>query len=132
MAEELKINGFHLYHWFLSGYENLLKQKNYLNDINVFPVADGDTGNNMVATIYATLQLPNVFRSFSKTLMLLADRALSSARGNSGIILAQYINGLANECPNRSSITPREFTLALTRAAAETGKALEEDRKSVV
>ncbi len=132
MPDALTINGYHLYHSFLSGYEYLLKERKHLNDINVFPVADGDTGSNMVATMYSTLQLPRVSRSAAKTLSYLADRSLSAARGNSGIILAQFINGLAKECPKSDTITAPELGDALVRAAEGTRSALEDPREGTL
>jgi len=132
MIESNDINGFQLYHSFLSGYEGLLGVKRRLNDINVFPVPDGDTGTNMVATMYATLQVPRVFRSISKTLNSLADRSLSSARGNSGIIIAQFINGLAKNCPDKASVSAEEFGAALERAALDTGSAIEDPREGTL
>jgi uncharacterized protein len=132
MTEIKKINGYHIYNSFISGYENLLTQKQHLNDINVFPVADGDTGNNMVATISMTLQISPVSQSLSETLFALGDRALSAARGNSGIILAQFVNDLARECPPRESVTCEEFGGALARAAAGTEKALEDPREGTL
>ena len=127
-----KINGYHIYNSVVSGYENLLTQKQHLNDINVFPVADGDTGNNMVATISMTLQISPVSQSLCETLFALADKALSAARGNSGIILAQFINELARECPPQESVSFKEFGGALARAAAVTEKALEDPREGTL
>ena len=132
MKESNGINGFQLYHSLLSGYESLLGAKRHLNDINVFPVADGDTGNNMVATVRATLQVPRVFRSLSKTLSALADRSLSSARGNSGIIIAQFINGISDNCPDKPSVSAEEFGDALSKAAYDTGKAIENPREGTL
>lgn len=126
------INGYQFYHSLLSGYESLLKEKRKLNDINVFPVADGDTGNNMVATVYSTLQVPRVFRSLFKTLSSLADRALSSARGNSGIIIAQFINSVSRNCPDKPTLSAEEFSVALSKAAADTGLAIENPREGTL
>ncbi len=132
MKESGGINGFQLYHSLLSGYESLLGEKRRLNDINVFPVADGDTGSNMVATVRSTLQVPRVFRSLSKTLSSLADRSLSSARGNSGIIIAQFINGIAAHCPDKPVVSAEEFGAALSKAALDTGKAMEDPREGTL
>lgn len=132
MPESDGINGFQLYHSFLSGYESLLKKKRHLNAINVFPVADGDTGNNMVTTVYSTLQVPRVFRSLSLMLSSLADRSLSSARGNSGIIIAQFINGLARHCLDKAVLSAEEFGAALMKAAADTRTAIENPREGTM
>ncbi|HKL86811.1 MAG TPA: DegV family protein [Treponemataceae bacterium] len=128
MAEVHALNGFILYNSFLSGYESLSSKRDALNAINVFPVADGDTGSNMVSTLYTTIRSPRVSRSLSSTLASLADRALSGARGNSGIILAQYLNSLAIECSNRETMTTEEFGQALINASVGTRKAVETPR----
>ncbi len=126
------VNGYHVYHGLLAGYERLLGERGRLNDINVFPVADGDTGTNMVSTVYSTLQLPRVHRSLSKTLSALADRSLSAARGNSGIILAQFLNSLSAECASLACASGEEFAGALSRAARDCRKALEDPREGTI
>ncbi len=132
MNDVMTLNGYILYNSFLSGYENLLKHKNHLNDINVFPVPDGDTGNNMVSTFYSTIQVPRVTRSVSTTMNSIADRALSGARGNSGIIVAQFLNGLANECAEKETMTTLEFGSALKNAAAFTYLAIENPKEGTL
>ncbi len=132
MSNSLTLTGHNIYASFLSGYENLLKHKKLLNDINVFPVPDGDTGSNMVSTVYSTIQLDDVTASLSETLNNLADKALSGARGNSGIILAQFLNGLAAECENMESMTTREFGAALRNAAKHTYSAIENPKEGTL
>lgn len=126
------VNGYHVYHGLLAGYERLLGERARLNDINVFPVADGDTGTNMVSTVYSTLQLPRVHRSLSKTLAALADRSLSAARGNSGIILAQFLNSLSAECASLACASGEQFASALSRAARDCSNALEDPRDGTI
>lgn len=132
MSDARALNGYMLYNSFVSGYENLLKHKNAINDINVFPVPDGDTGNNMVSTFYSTLQVPAVSRSVSLTMNSIADRALSGARGNSGIIVAQFLNALAIACADRETMTTREFGKALQHAAAQTYSAIDNPREGTL
>jgi DegV family protein with EDD domain len=127
-----RINGIALYNCFVSGYESLLAQKKHINDINVFPVADGDTGNNMASTFYSITQIPEVSHSASRTLAAIADRALSGARGNSGIIIAQFLNGLAAECADREILTAREMGIALRKASASTYRAVENPREGTL
>ncbi|MBN1501811.1 MAG: DegV family EDD domain-containing protein [Spirochaetes bacterium] len=132
MKDYTKLNGIRLYNSFLSGYDNLLKQKNYLNEINVFPVADGDTGSNMVSTFYSTIQAEKISDSLSQTLNSIADKALSGARGNSGIIVAQFINGLAYECSEKDVMTTFEFGSALRNAAKSTYNSLEDPKEGTL
>ena len=75
---------------FFSGFEHLRKDREHLNRINVFPVPDGDTGNNMVSTLLQVAQDLRPSRSVHATFRTMADAAISGARGNSGMIVAQY------------------------------------------
>lgn len=127
-----RIDGIVLYNCFVSGYESVLERKKILNDINVFPVADGDTGNNMTATLYSMTQAEGVSRSASRTLYAVADRALSGARGNSGIIIAQFVNALAAACGERNRLTMREFGAALKEASRATYRAIESPREGTI
>ncbi len=78
----------------MSGAKTVLKHKDTLNAINVFPVADGDTGTNLASLMHAILNETNTDTDDHNKLLTVADRALDGARGNSGIIFAQYLNGL--------------------------------------
>ena len=89
---------------FMAGGESLVQQKKHLNKINVFPVADSDTGTNMAATMQYIMKNSTVYSSLKKTMDSIADSALKGARGNSGIIFAQYIHGIRAEMTNRESI----------------------------
>ncbi len=132
MSDVRALNGYIIYNSFLSGYENLVRQKQFLNAINVFPVPDGDTGNNMVSTFYSTLQVQSPSRSVSHTLNGIADRALSGARGNSGIIVAQFLNGLASECAGKETMTTGEFGSALRNAASITYRAIDNPKEGTL
>ena len=80
-----------------SGAKTVLEHKDTLNEINVFPVADGDTGTNLASLMNAILDDGITDADAENKLAIIADRALEGARGNSGIIFAQYLNGLINE-----------------------------------
>lgn len=110
----------------------MLEHKKRINDINVFPVADGDTGNNMASTFFSITQIPEVSRSASRTLAVIADRALSGARGNSGIIIAQFLNALAAECADRETLTAPEIGAALRAASASAYRAVENPREGTL
>ena len=80
---------------FQVGAEQVIAHKKELNAINVFPVSDGDTGSNLASLMQTIIeqtgeQLPSTLAFFERV----ADASLVGARGNSGIILAQYFNGL--------------------------------------
>ncbi len=132
MRAVLKLNGYNLYHSFLSGYEQIVREKNNINTINVFPVADGDTGNNMVSTLQTSVRIRKVTRSVSQTMNDIADQALAGARGNSGIILAQFLNGLALACDRKDTLTASEFGAALTYASDLTWHAIDDPREGTI
>ena len=93
-------NGIDVLDWFSSGASEVAAHIRYLNLINVFPVADGDTGTNMATTLRAMVETPARDPSFSQMLQRLSQAGLESARGNSGLIFASYVSGLAQESRN--------------------------------
>jgi dihydroxyacetone kinase-like predicted kinase len=99
------LNGPRFYHAFVAGGEAVIKKQSYLNKINVFPVADADTGTNLATTMRTIVQAAEVAPSLKTTLETIADAALSGARGNSGIIFAQYFYGLSRELPARAEVS---------------------------
>lgn len=106
------LNVRELYDAYLHGAGYVMKYKKLLNKINVFPVADGDTGNNLQATMSSIINDSKSLDSVKKTLQSIADASLGGARGNSGIIFAQYLNGISEEMPNSDVLTMHDFALA--------------------
>jgi len=109
-------NGIDLLNWFSSGAQEVAAHKKHLNDINVFPVADGDTGTNLATTLRAMVEKPARARSFADMLQEISKSGMESARGNSGIIFASFINGIAQECPVAEEVDVREFSTIAHRA----------------
>ncbi|MFA7202555.1 MAG: DegV family protein [Candidatus Caldatribacteriota bacterium] len=103
------LNGKRLYYAFISGANEIIRQKEKLNKINVFPVPDGDTGTNLAYTINNMLQEVKASKNVNITLQSMADAALSGARGNSGIIFAQFFNGWANAVGNQKTLNIQTF-----------------------
>jgi uncharacterized protein len=103
------LNGKRLYYAFLSGAREIIRQKDQLNKINVFPVPDGDTGTNLASTVNNMLQEVKASKNVDLTLQSMADAALSGARGNSGIIFAQFFNGWANAVGERKTLSIQTF-----------------------
>ncbi|MEE4638562.1 MAG: DegV family protein [Wenzhouxiangella sp.] len=86
----------------LAGIANVLKRRDYINKINVFPVPDGDTGTNLaftLASVRTAIERPDR-RSVPELLEQIAEAALDGARGNSGAIMAQYFQGLSESSRN--------------------------------
>ena len=103
------ISGIEVLDWFHSGARAVKHQKKYLNAINVFPVADGDTGTNMVTTLQAMVDHSPRISSFSTMIQRIAEAGMAYARGNSGIIFASYVNGMAINGAFHESVTIRQF-----------------------
>jgi DAK2 domain fusion protein YloV len=111
------------------GLRQLEARRQEINDLNVFPVADGDTGDNMVLTLQAVLvQLDRLAAVENRTwdeigreeiVDSVARAALLGARGNSGVILSQLIRGAAEELVSRPGelIDPVLIGAAMARAA---------------
>lgn len=69
------LDGQSLYNCFVSGAREVIRNRNELNDINVFPVADGDTGNNLASTMNSIIVSSKVTASASNTMNSIADAA---------------------------------------------------------
>jgi len=112
----MNIDNGKLYNAYLFGAKNVMENKNYLNKINVFPVADGDTGSNLSSTMKAIIRESKIKESVKDSLESIADAALGGARGNSGIIFAEYLNGVSIEMNSGSIITTEHFANANSKA----------------
>ncbi len=112
-----------LYQAFLMGAEEVIKQRQELNRINVFPVADGDTGTNMAVTMENILTHSHLYPSSKETLKSISDAATIGSRGNSGAILAQFIIGFTQYFENEN-ISETDFVAALQQAVSFVYKAL--------
>lgn len=104
-----ELNGNALHRLLLSGYLNLESERDRINALNVFPVPDGDTGINMSKTLEGGFNAPEgddvseYMRAFSK-------KSLLTARGNSGVILSQFIRGLAKGYEGKDTISVKDFS----------------------
>lgn len=125
MKNKNLINGHEFYNALLAGYIYLKNDKDYINNINVFPVADGDTGNNMVATVNGVIINVTPVNSFYDVINNVASESLKSARGNSGIIIAQFFNGLSTFVSNKPEIDIKELSISATKAVESTYKAVQ-------
>ena len=99
--------------------QRVAETQDLLNRINVFPVADGDTGTNMALTLRGAAEGIRDAGTISLSEMsaLLAGCALVSARGNSGAILAQFFQGMATGFAGQQRVGLEEFALSMKQAA---------------
>ncbi len=103
------VDGRYLYYTFLAGAHRVLLNQTELNRINVFPVNDKDTGTNLASTVRSIIDGIRPDRSFTTTAGFIAEAALIGARGNSGVIFAQFFYGLSLESGDKHELTFAEF-----------------------
>ena len=113
------------YRSFMAGAREVIRRKDHLNDINVFPVADGDTGTNLASLMRTIIADSTLTPSNKETLTSIADAALIGARGNSGIIFAQYLNGWLAQLEDKEEISLADFAEAINAAVPFAYEAIE-------
>lgn len=104
----------------------LRKYRGVLNDLNVFPVPDGDTGTNMYLTLRSALTEVSRTRSndLAEVAAAAAHGSLLGARGNSGVILSQMLRGFAHNVRHRASIDTLDLAIAMKEAVSSARAAL--------
>ncbi len=109
-----------------SGYAHLENNKQTVNNLNVFPVPDGDTGTNMALTIqYAVKEIEKAeAKTISEAASACSNGALMGARGNSGVILSQLFRGLSKSCKGKITLDTPGFAEALHAASEMAYKAV--------
>ncbi len=128
------LNGRRLKNAIIAGAESVIMRKEYLNKINVFPVADGDTGTNMALTLKSVVD--GLYECDDSTVDAVvtcaADAALIGSRGNSGSILAQFYQGMAAGLAGKERITASEFGQSLLIAKAYAYEAMLEPKEGTI
>ena len=110
----------------IAGARRVIASRDELNRINVFPVADGDTGSNLASTLGSVLQgaLSRRSRHIGELLVGIGNDAIDGARGNSGAIMAQFLVGLAEQARNAPVLDAASLALAVRRGADSARAAL--------
>jgi len=105
----------------ISAANNLSNNKELLNEMNVFPVPDGDTGKNMSMSISGAKEAAESLVGKNPDACDVADKVamatLRGARGNSGVILSQLLRGFAKEMKGKKEISPARFAKSFVTAA---------------
>lgn len=119
---------------FLAGAANLEAEKEFINELNVFPVPDGDTGTNMTLTI---LSAAKEVKALENPDMVAIAKAISSgslrgARGNSGVILSQLLRGFTKEIREHKEIDTITLAKACERATATAYKAVMKPKEGTI
>lgn len=114
------IDGKKFYYSFLAGAKNLFDNHKHINKINVFPVPDADTGTNLASTFQSIVDNVTPTYHIKNTSVAIADAALVGARGNSGIIFAQFLYGFSNEIADEELLNIEKFAIVLKKAVIYT------------
>ena len=119
---------------FLAGAQNLESKKEWINDLNVFPVPDGDTGTNMTLTIMsaakevAAMENPDMM-SLCKAI---SSGSLRGARGNSGVILSQLFRGFTKSIREKDELDIPVFADAFEKAVETAYKAVMKPKEGTI
>ena len=119
---------------FLAGAKNLEANKEWINELNVFPVPDGDTGTNMTLTIMsAAKEVAGLGTVNMETLAkAISSGSLRGARGNSGVILSQLLRGFTKGIRDTSEIDVITITEAFQKAVATAYKAVMKPKEGTI
>lgn len=128
------LDGRRLARAFVAGARAVAAHREELDRINVFPVADNDTGSNLSATLarVAAAVAPSRERDVSRVARLAADEALMGSRGNSGAILAQLLEGFAGAAAGASRLTAHAFGTAAAAGAAAARDAMSQPKEGTI
>lgn len=111
-----ELDGKRFYYSFIAGAQKIFEHYQGINKINVFPVADGDTGTNLASTMRSIIDTSIPTNNIKVTATALADAALIGARGNSGIIFAQFLYGFSNEIQGEKNLSITDFAEIIKKA----------------
>lgn len=119
---------------FLAGAKNLESKKEWINELNVFPVPDGDTGTNMTLTIMAAAKEVGGMESYTmeKLAKCISSGSLRGARGNSGVILSQLFRGLCKVIKEEKEIDVPVMAAALHKAVETAYKAVMKPKEGTI
>ena len=128
------IDGKTLQKMFLAGAKNLEAKKEWINELNVFPVPDGDTGTNMTLTIMsAAKEVSGIDNPTMETLAkAISSGSLRGARGNSGVILSQLFRGFTKEIKAFETIDAVVLANACERAVETAYKAVMKPKEGTI
>ena len=119
---------------FLAGAANLEAKKEFINELNVFPVPDGDTGTNMTLTIMSAAKEVQALEDPDMVSMAkaISSGSLRGARGNSGVILSQLLRGFTKEIREHKEIDVNILAKACDRATATAYKAVMKPKEGTI
>ena len=119
---------------FLAGAKNLEAKKEWINELNVFPVPDGDTGTNMTMTIMAAAaEVGSLGESDMESLAkAISSGSLRGARGNSGVILSQLLRGFTRSVKNSKELDAIDIAAAMEKGVETAYKAVMKPKEGTI
>lgn len=118
---------------FIAGAKNLEDKKDYINELNVFPVPDGDTGTNMTLTMLsATREVEAAEETISAIAKAMSTGSLRGARGNSGVILSQLLRGFSKKIADKTEIDVHDLGDAFQKAVETAYKAVMKPKEGTI
>ncbi len=119
---------------FLAGAKGLEAKKEWINELNVFPVPDGDTGTNMTMTIMSAAREVAAIKdpTMESLAKAISSGSLRGARGNSGVILSQLFRGFTKEIKNVETVNVTVLAKAFVRASETAYKAVMKPKEGTI
>ncbi len=119
---------------FIAGAKNLDANKDYINELNVFPVPDGDTGTNMTMTVMTAARALDELEDpdMKQLVKAMSSGSLRGARGNSGVIMSQLIRGFCKAVGDNEVINAELADAAFTRAVETAYKAVMKPKEGTI
>jgi len=119
---------------FLAGAQNIEAKKEWINELNVFPVPDGDTGTNMSLTIMAAAKEVMALEEVNITTLAkaISSGSLRGARGNSGVILSQLLRGFTKSIREEEEMNAKALAAACERAKETAYKAVMKPKEGTI
>ena len=119
---------------FLAGAKNLEAKKEWINELNVFPVPDGDTGTNMTLTILSAVAEVTALEDpdMEKLAKAISSGSLKGARGNSGVILSQLLRGFTRGVAKYNTLDSVAIAAAMEKAVETAYKAVMKPKEGTI
>ena len=119
---------------FIAGANNLERNKEYINELNVFPVPDGDTGTNMTMTIQSAAKAVAAIEEpdMASVCKAISSGSLRGARGNSGVILSQLLRGFCRVVMEQEAIDTAVLAQAFVKASETAYKAVMKPKEGTI
>ena len=128
------MDGLRLSRAITSGVRYLVSRQDHLNKINVFPVPDGDTGTNMAFTLTSVLEasIEQIEPRVDAFMKIISEAAIDGARGNSGVLIAQFFVGFSEGCEGREKLDCHTLVKAFKNGAISAREAMEDPTEGTI